>query len=380
MTLQTNDKTIREVLYVSFELSATKWVLTFGDGSQLRRRQIEAGDLAAFDLELPISKKKLKLGGACSVVSCYEAGRDGFWLHRELERRGIQNLVVDPASIEMDRRQRQSKTDRIDGEKLTRQLVRHHRGERGALRPVRIPTAAEEDARRPERERQRLQKEGTAHRNRICSLLVLHGVRLKLLASLKFEAFEEAMRGVRTPSGEPLPNALMAEVLREYERLLKAREQRLYVEKQIADWHRAQVHPWAKKAAMLNQLRGVGTRSSDILVREMFGWRKFANQRQVGSAAGLTPTPFASGSLAREQGISKAGNPRIRALMVEISWMWLRYQPDAALTRWYVERFERGGKRSRRVGIVALARRLLIALWRLAEQGVVPDGAKLKKA
>jgi transposase len=372
------DTTKQPSLYLSLELSSSQWKLTFGDGARVRERNVDAGNLDDLAREIEQAKEKLELPTDCTVQSCYEAGRDGFWLHRELLKRGVTNLVVDPSAIEMSRRMRQLKTDRIDGRKLLAQLIRYQRGERGALRVVRVPSAEAEDARRPERERKRLQGERTAHRNRIGALLILHGVRFPLNLNVGVAQFKTALQERLTPTGEPLPAALQAEIVREYERLLAVQKQLRDVDAEIAAWRKAKKHPWAKKMDHLSQLCGVGEKSSDLLVREFFGWRVFANRRQLASAAGLTPTPFASGTVDREQGISKAGSPRVRALLVEMAWLWLRRQPHSQLADWFHERFGKSGKRSRRVGIVALARKLLIALWRFLEQGVIPEGALLK--
>jgi transposase len=372
------DTTKQPALYLSIELSSSQWKLTLSDGERVRERNVDAGNVEDLNLELGKAKEKLELLADCRVHSCYEAGRDGFWLHRQLEKRGVVSLVVDPSAIEMSRRMRQLKTDRVDGRKLLAQLIRYVHGERGALRVVRVPSVEAEDARRPERERKRLQRERTAHRNRIGALLILHGVRFPLNLKTPLDTFTTALAQTPTPAGEKLPAALRAEVVREYERLLAVHKQLREVDAEIAAWRKAKKHPWAKKMDRLSELRGVGEKSSDLLVREFFGWRKFDNRRQLASAAGLTPTPFASGTVDREQGISKAGSARVRALLVEMAWLWLRKQPDSQLSRWFQERFSKSGKRSRRVGIVALARRLLIALWRFLEHGVVPEGALLK--
>ena len=379
-TLQENRTTNEVRLYLSFELAAANWKLTFSDGERFRQVNVRAGDLAKLDAEIRKARDKFGLPSNCMLVSCYEAGRDGFWLHRELERRTIENLVVDPTSIEVDRRFRRAKTDRIDGMKLVVQLVRYKRGERGALRVVRVPTREDEDARRPERERRRLVKECVDHGNRIRGLLALHGLRLKWTAGMSAKDFAKSLGAVSTPAGEALPTALRSEVIRQYERMERAREQLSVLEKERAHWVRDQKHPWAQKVTKLVRLRGVGEDSSRPLVSEFFGWRRFKNRRELGSAAGFTPTPYDSGSSVREQGISKAGNPRVRSLMVELAWSWLRYQPESALARWFQERFGSGGKRARRVGIVALARRLLIDLWRWLEQDITPKGAVLKSA
>jgi transposase len=372
------DTTKQPTLYLSLELSSSQWKLTFSNGDRVRERNVDAGSLDVLAREIEQAKEKLELPGECAVHSCYEAGRDGFWLHRELVRRGVINLVVDPSAIEMNRRMRQLKTDRVDGRKLLAQLVRYVRGEREALRVVRVPSVEAEDARRPERERKRLQRERTAHRNRIGALLILHGVRFALNLKMPEAQFRIALGELLTPAGEQLPSALRAEIVREYDRLLVVQKQLREVDAEIAAWRKAKKHPWAKKMDRLSELCGVGEKSSDLLVREFFGWRVFDNRRQLASAAGLTPTPFASGTVDREQGISKAGSARVRALLVEMAWLWLRLQPRSQLSQWFLERFGKSGKRSRRVGIVALARKLLIALWRFLEQGVVPEGALLK--
>jgi transposase len=378
MARQIEDTTKRAELYLSIELSSSQWKMTLTDGSRLRERNVDAGNVEEVEREIGRAKEKLELPKDCAVHSCYEAGRDGFWLHRELTKRGVDNLVVDPSAIETSRRLRQVKTDRVDGRKLVAQLVRYQRGEHGALRAVRVPSAEAEDARRPERERKRLQSERTGHRNRMGALLVLHGVRLQLSLKPTVEQFAATLEQHPTPTGEQLPPGLRAELVREYERLQGVQKQLRQIDSEIAAWRKAQKHPWTKKMDCLAQLRGIGDKSSDMLVRESFGWRTFENRRQLASAAGLAPTPFASGTVDREQGISKAGSARIRSLMVELAWIWLRRQPDSQLSRWFHERFGKSGKRSRRVGIVALARKLLIALWRYLEQGVIPEGALLK--
>ena len=378
LTRRMNDTTNRPELYLSIELSSSQWKLTLTNGDRMRERNVDAGNVGDLERELGQAKEKLELPKDCPVHCCYEAGRDGFWLHRELMKRGVNNVVVDPSAIEMNRRMRQTKTDRVDGRKLVAQLVRYQRGERGALRVVRVPSAEVEDARRPERERKRLQRERTAHRNRMGALLILHGARLTLSPKLSVDQFAEALKQHPTPTGEPLPPGLRAELVREYERLQVVQRQLRQVDSEIAAWRKAKKHPWAKKMDRLAELGGIGDKSSDVLVREFFGWRTFDNRRQLASAAGLAPTPFASGKVEREQGISKAGSARVRSLMVELAWFWLRRQPNSQLSRWFNERFGASGKRSRRVGIVALARKLLVALWRFLEQGVIPEGALLK--
>lgn len=378
MALQVNGTTKQPRLYVSFELSASRWVLTFTDGAGLRLKGVDAGDIEGVKKEVETARRKFGLSADCPVHSCFEAGRDGFWLHRWLVGQGIENVVVDPSSIEVNRRARQVKTDRIDGEKLAAQLVRYVGGDRRALHPLRVPTAEAEDARRPERELHRLKQERTAHANRIRSLLVLHGIRLELESGMSVEQFRKRAVGLKTPTGESLPSAIEEEIVREYERLFFVQAQIRDLSSEMAKWRRESKHPWAQKMRRLSELKGIDA-GSDVLVREFF-WRDFKNRKEVGSAGGLAPVPFQSGNMGRQQGISKAGHPRVRSLMVELSWLWLRYQPRSRETIWYQERFGKTGKRSRRVGIVALARRLLIALWRWIDQGVVPEGAILKRS
>jgi transposase len=372
-----------KILFVSFELSNCKWKLTCSSrGTQRRRIEINARDCERLKRELALARKKFKLPEDARVVSCYEAGRDGFWLHRFLTALGVTNYVVDPASIEVDRRGRRAKTDRIDGEALLRKLIAYFDGDRKAWKVVNPPNEEQEDARRPHRELERMKKERTAHRNRILGLLMLEGV---VLAPGK--DFIEKLKEVRRWNGTPLGQGLQSELRRQYERLQ-------FVEKQILEmkqWKKRRLQAVSLKEKtsspdekalqqilQLMQLYGV-SESAWVLVMEFFAWRNFSNHRQVGSLAGLTGTPFNSGDSAREQGISKAGNRRVRALMIELSWCWVRYQPDSKITRWYNGRFGAGGKRSRRIGIVAVARQLLVALWRYAEFGEMPEGATLKQ-
>ncbi len=372
--LQANDTTLAGVLYMALELSDKRWKLGFGNGVKQRICTVDAGDWAGLHAQLAKAREKLGLAGDCRVVSCYEAGRDGFWIHRALSREGVHNLVVDSSSIEVNRRQRRAKSDRVDVRGLLRLLVRYVGGERGMLSVVRVPSLEEEDRRRLHRERQRLLKERGAHRARIRSLLVAHGVRLELEREF-LQRLEQARGGVE---GDALGAELKAELGREYQRYRLVDEQLQGLERE--QMRRAE---GAREGALgqvnqLMQLKGVGWQSSWLLVMEVFGWRVFGNAKQLGACAGLAPTPYASGECQREQGISKAGNRRVRSLMVELSWLWLRHQPASALSRWFEERFARGGKRMRRIGIVALARKLLIALWRYLEHGVMPEGAVLK--
>jgi len=362
-----------DVLYMALELSGSKWRVAFGADGRARQVTVAAGDLSGLLEQIERAKQKLGVDAGARVRSCYEAGRDGFWLHRALCAQGIENLVVDAASIEVSRRARRVKTDRVDAQKLLAQLERYCRGERRALRVVRVPSVQAEDARRIHRERERLLKERGMHGSRIRALLIAQGVELELKGD-----FAERLRAVRLWDEHALGAGLRAELEREWQRLEQVQKQLKALEAE----QRAEFEQVAQSSEGLMQrlslLQGIGMRSAWVLTRELFGWRQFANRRELAGCVGLTPTPYNSGGSEREQGISKAGNRRVRALLIELSWLWLRYQPDSALSAWYRQRFGGGGARARRIGIVALARRLLIALWRYLEQGLIPEGARLK--
>jgi transposase len=359
---------------MAMELSNRKWKLGFSNGEKMRVKTVEAGDWAALASEIAHARGHFHLAADCRVVSCYEAGRDGFWIHRALVQDGIENVVVDSASIEVSRRRKQVKTDRVDVIALLRLLMRYRGGEKAALHAIRVPTIEQEDQRRLNRERERLLKERGGHSARIKSLLMAHGIRLEKLKDLP-RLLPTAKAAV---TGYELPADLKAELEREYARYELVDRQVKALEHLQIERAEAQAIPATRNIRQLMSLKGVGWQSSWILVMEFFGWRGFKNARQLGACAGLTPTAHDSGDSRQEQGISKAGNKRIRSLMVELSWLWLRYQPDSALSRWYQRRFGSGGKRMRRIGIVALARKLLIALWRYLEHGVLPEGAVLK--
>ena len=358
------------VLYMALELSDKKWKVALGTGgTKVRQYGIEAGDRGGLLGVVEKVKQRCGVSSQAKVMCCYEAGRDGFWVHRFLSESGIENLVVDSSSIDVKRRQRRAKTDRLDAEKLLSMLVRHCGGERDVWQVLRIPTREEEDARRLHRELESLKCEHTRHSNRIGSLLVLHGLRAKNIGG---RAWQERLEGYCQALG---PNEA-AELRRESARLA-------LVKQQMAELRATQEQLVSSAQGMrimhLARLCGIGVKSAWTLFYEFF-WRRFNNRREVGSCAGLTGTPYQSGESSHEQGISKAGNKRIRWLMVELAWSWLRYQPQSELSRWYHRRFSDGGKRPRRIGIVALARRLLIAIWRFVEQGVIPEGARLKAA
>lgn len=360
-------------LYMSLDLGVSRWQLAFGvmQSKPLRQRSIRARDLAALEVEIQRARKHWGLGQDSRVVSCYEAGRDGFWLHRYLVAQGASNLVVDPSSLRVSRRSRRAKTDRLDAAELLHQLMRWVAGDRRVWSVVRVPTVEQEDRRWLSRELGTLKKERTQHYNRMRGLLVLHGVRLRGRRGLLERALD-----ARQWDGRELPSDLVARLRREHQRLELVTDQIRELERERRQRMRDEAS--MAKARQLSQLRAIGEVGAWELVVECFGWRDFANRRQVGGFSGMVPTPYRSGSIAHEQGISKVGPRRIRTLMVQLAWQWLRYQPDSSLSRWYEHRFGKGSKRSRKVGIVALARKLLVALWRYVEFGIVPEGARLK--
>jgi transposase len=334
---------------------------------------MEAGNLVALGKEVKSAQKKLQVGFTAPVKSCYEAGLDGFWLHRYLTAQEIANVVVDSSSIPVNRRAKRAKTDRLDVRQLLAMLIRYHSGEDHVWKVVHVPSVAAEDQRHLHRQLLTCKKDRTRHSNRIYGVLATYGVKLKVGADFLAE-----LDAVRQWNGEPLPPGLQARVRREYALLQYVRQQIRELEAQrralIATGDTAAL----QQVRALMRLRAIGENGAWLLVMEFFAWRKFRNRREVGGLAGLTPMPYQSGSSYQEQGISKAGSRRVRAMMIELAWSWLRYQPDSELSRWYRERFDGGGKRMRKVGIVALARKLLIALWRYLETGVVPAGARLK--
>jgi transposase len=367
------DQACQAMLFVALELSDKKWKLALSDGNKRRIVTIAAGDLVTLGEAVAKAKARFGMPGGVPIVSCYEAGRDGFWLHRYLVHCGVANVVVDASSIEVNRRARRAKTDRVDVEQLLRLLMRYHHGEKRVWSVVRVPSVEEEDARRLHRELERLKKERTGHRNRIQALLVSQGVRLQPRHDLL-----ERLEAARLWDGSALPPDLQAEVRREDARLRSVDEQIRALEAEQARRLEEAATPCYQQVAQLMRLRGIGLTSAWVFVMEYFGWRQFHNRKEVAALAGLTPMPYASGDSTRDQGISKAGNRRIRTLMIQIAWGWLRYQPHSALSVWFNTRFALGGKRMRRIGIVALARRLLIALWRYVQSGAIPESASLK--
>jgi transposase len=375
-TTHTNQyTTIQSHLYMAFELSQSKWLLgfTIGFGQRPRLRNISARDLAALQSEIHLAKQRFELSEATPVISCYEAGRDGFWLHRYLLSKGVTNLVVDSASIEVNRRAKQAKTDKLDLGKLLTMLIRYEAGEKKVWRVVHVPSSAVEDHRHLHRELADLKAQRTQHTNRIKGYLSNQGVCLEVR-----DDFLEQVEDQRLWNGEPLPPGLQARLLCEYQRFQLVQQQIKTLEAERREALRHSTQPEVEQIRPLVRLRGIGINCAWLYVMEFFSWRAFRNRREVGALAGLTPMPHRSGEEDHELGISKVGNRHIRAVAIEIAWIWLRYQPNSELSRWYQGRFAKGSKRLHKIGIVALARKLLIAIWRYLEFGTVPTGAVLK--
>src|SRR5512139_60087 len=366
-------------LYLALDLSRATWKLAFATSpaEPPRIRTIAAGDLGALDREVAGARRRFGLPDAAPVASCYEAGRDGFWVHRALTARGITNVVVDPSSIEVPRRARRAKTDRVDVGKLLQLLMRSADGEPRVWAVARVPSVEAEDRRHLHRELAALAGEATRLGNQMRGLLAGVGLRPGGLGP----SFPAWLAAAQLDTGAPVPPGLRARVHRTWTRLGVVREQIGALEADRTARLRAGADdPAVAQVRQLLALRGLGDCSAWYLVMEVFAWRRFRNRREVGALLGLVPTPYASGAVMREQGISKAGNRRLRALVIQLAWGWLRYQPTSALAQWYQARFAAGGTRARRIGIVAVARRLWIALWRYLETGAVPDGAVVKLA
>jgi transposase len=365
---------VREaVLFVAFELSRREWkvALTSGFGVAPWVRTIAAGDLERVAQVIAQGRVRFGLEAGAPVVSCYEAGRDGFWIHRALVALGVANRVVDSSSIEVNRRARRAKTDRIDAIKLVQMLVRAWCGERTVWSEVRVPTVAAEAARQVSRERTALTREHTRLLNQMRGWLATWGT------AVPRQRTGAWWTTVRDWAGTELPAPLQARLARASERLAVVAAQRAALD--TTQQERVRTAPAGSALARLVQLKGVATTSAAVLLDEGLLWREFRNRREIGGVLGFAPTPYASGDGAHEQGISRAGNNRLQVISVQLAWSWVHWQPESALRQWYRTWFG-VGKRARRIGIVALARKLVIALWRYATTGVVPTGAMLKVA
>jgi len=365
---------VREAtLYVAFELGKKNWILamTSGFGVEPWLRTVTSGDWRGVERAIAEGRARCGVSAGAPVVSCYEAGRDGFWIHRALLQRRIQNRVVDSASIEVNRRKRRAKTDRIDARKLVQMLVRVCYGERGVWSEVRVPSVADEAARHISRERTGLTREQTRLTNQMRGWLATLGCRLPQRRTNRW------WTTVRDWAGALLPDQVQA-------RLARAEARVAVLEEQIAELDEQQqtaVRTAAPTSAVrqLVKLKGIATTGASVLLDEGLVWRDFRNRRQIGGLLGFAPMPYDSGESHHEQGISRAGNNRLQSTTIQLSWSWVRWQPESALTRWFHAHFGKG-KRARRIGIVALARKLLIALWRYVTRGIVPEGAVMKVA
>jgi transposase len=376
-TIRQEKYSTQATLYLAFELSNQEWKLGFtvGLGQPARQRKIAAGDTTVLKQEITLAKQRFGLPADAPVVSCYEAGRDGFWLHRFLESEHITNLVVDSASIEVSRRGKQVKTDRLDVEKLLTMLLRYHGGESRVWSVVHVPSLEAEDQRQLHRQLLALKGERTRYVNRIKGLLVGQGIHMAVDAE-----FLTRLPQLRLWDGSALPEGLRTRLQREFTCWQFVHRQILELEAERRAVLRSSQEACIEQVRQLLRLKGIGENSAWLYVMEFFGWRDFHNRREIGALAGLTPTPFQSGADDHEQGISKAGNTLIRAMAIEIAWGWLRHQPDSELSQWYQERFCAGSTRLHKIGVVALARKLLIALWHYLESGEPPPGATLKPA
>jgi transposase len=366
-------------LQVSLELASRSWKVALGCASRANPTVFCVDASALWDRlqqllqRLAEFKARWSLAADCQVALIYEAGQDGFWIARALQAQGIRVIVVDPASVPVARHARRVKTDRLDALKLLEVLRCWLRGESSELRVLHIPSEAAEAQRLMARERGLLQKEVSQHADRITKRLRLYGC----TEALDAQFVERLAAGkVRCADGGPLPEELWDWLMREWERLELAQKQLRGLEKTLLHQLPESVQ---QSVAQLARLQGVGWVGAMRLVLELF-WRDFANRRQVGACVGLVPQPYDSGDSHVDQGISKQGNARVRSLLVEMAWFWVRYQPQSELAQWFARRTTGAGKRSRRIAIVAVARRLAIALWRYLREGLIPPGAKLKKA
>ena len=365
-------------IFVAIELSQRSWLVTMHcpDRDKISRHKLEGGNHAG--LLALIARLRERAAGAQgvapAVVSCYEAGYDGFWLHRLLMAAGITNYVFDPASIAVDQRARRVKTDRIDGEKMLRTLMAYLRGEPRVVRIVRVPAPEQEDARRDTRERDRLTKEQTAHTTRIKALLRLLGM---AVGNPRRRDWLTWLAAQRDWQGQAVAPRMLSEIEREHARLMLVREQLDALTRTPAADLTPAAAQMAQRSELLRRLKCLGPAFATTLTNEVF-YKDFRNRREVASYSGLTPSPWQSGGIDREQGISKAGNPRARCSAIELAWLWLRHQPDSALTQWFRSRTLNASKRNKRIAIVALARKLMVALWRYLTTGLVPEGAALK--
>jgi transposase len=368
-------------LYVAFELGSTSWKLatTTGPGQAPRLQTVPARALDRTLRELTRAKTRFHLPAEAPIVSCYEAGRDGFWLHHALTASGVRNHVVDTSSIEVNRRQRRTKSDRLDARKLASMLLRYAEGERSVWHVVHVPSSAAEDDRQLHRELKTAQRERLAAITRVESLLITQGVALRLTGRESVGTVQTAVAQLRRWDATPLPPALAARLAREWGQVVALTTQLTALQRERTRLLKHGDSPALTQVRQLMQLNGVGVATAWIYVMELFGWRTFRNRRELGALTGLAPTADRSGTARhRELGMNKAGNRWVRAVAIEGAWAWLRYQPQSALSQWYQHRFAAGGSRLRRIGIVALARKLIVALAEYLRTGVAPAGATMR--
>lgn len=367
-------------IFVSLELSRSKWLITSlspGGGEKMSKHMVAGGDVAGMLSCFAELKRKAqaRTGRCLPIIVIQEAGLDGFWIHRVLQAEGIESHVVDPASIATSRRRRRAKTDKLDGEALLRALLAYKRGEPRVCAMLRAPTPEEEDRRRIVRERKALTNERIRHVNRVKGLLFGQGVsEYEPLRSDRRKRLEE----LKTGDGRPLSPNLKAQISRELDRIELLLMHIKDVE-EARDTMLESAQAVAPAPKLLLNLKGIGPEFAAVLWSEGLS-RHFDNRRQVAAYAGLAPTPWQSGIVDHEQGVSKSGNPRLRSMLIELSWLWVRHQPQSALTIWFKERVKQNGGRFKKSTIVALARKLLIAIWKYVNAGVVIEGAALKAA
>ena len=376
--MRTIDNTADTTVDVALELSRAIWLVAvrLPGVEKLVFHRLEAGDTVALLAFVAAHRTRTEasLGASVAVASCFEAGPDGFWLHRLLVANGIDNVIVEPTSILISRRSRRAKTDRLDAQGLLRVLMARHRGDHQICSVLRVPTPEEEDAKRPHRERERLVQERVRIENRIEALLLTQGIRKR--PSLRY--WDAEMDALRTADGRALPPLLRAEIDRLKRRLTLTMELIREIEAERSTMlATAPSDDTSCKVATLSRIRGVGDTFAAVLTREVF-YRHFDNRRQLASYVGIAPTPHQSGAMDRDHGIGRAGNARARTTLIQLAWLWLRYQPDSGLAAWFRARVGALAGRSRRIAIVAMARKLLVALWRYVETGVLPEGMKLK--
>jgi transposase len=369
---------IDTTMYLALELSRSSWLAAarLPGAEKVVMHRIAAGDVVNIlgFVARQRARAEARLGAPVCIVSCFEAGPDGFWLHRVLLAGGIENHVVEPTSILVSRRARRAKTDRLDAEGLLRVLAAYDRGDRQVCSVLRVPTPEEEDAKRPHREREHLVQERIRIENRIEALLLTQGIRRR--PSLR--AWDTELAALRTADGRALPPHLRREIERLKRRLVLTRELIREIEAERGAALAAEApDEAATKIVALTRIRGIGDTFAAVLTREVF-YRRFDNRRQIASYVGIAPTPHQSGAMDRDRRIGRAGNPRARKTLIQLAWLWLRYQPASGLAGWFRARVGALAGRTRRIAIVAMARKLLVALWRYVETGLVPEGMELK--